>query len=507
MLTWATIASLLTAVTLAIRIQQWSTEQKRHTDAEAVKFVPWQPLQGATRANQSRQVGESSRFPLKAGVSLLHSRHQVTSMTDPGADGPGYHLNLHEDWKSETDEEIWVALDRPDQFIAGPASGNLSSVVLDSHEDWQEVGMQNSVLGYSDKNETGQETDVIDIVPQEFNPQDFRGIPQGSGDDALTSYLKSLTLDPLTPDEEMVLMLRVQKLERWETKLKELEGPLPGFTDEPGPHSWVTSGRKASLDEWAKACGFESLAEFQDELHRTRDAKKTFILSNLRLVVSIAKRYKDVSGSLTFLDLIQEGTFGLLSAIERFDPEKGFRFSTYAFPCIKSAVLTSIQNSARSIRVPISAQKAGAQLTRAITEFSQITGRPPTDVELMESMQVSEERLAMLQEQRDRRQPIAIEGMDTYRQSLKDSKPLPGEVDFLESDVNALLESLPPREMEMLRLRFGLGGVEAMTYQEIADRYNISPKRVAQIVNRAVFRLQQINEVDFEYEDLRDYID
>lgn len=357
----------------------------------------------------------------------------------------------------------------------------------------------------------------IDVVPKfgvdaqaaTGNPLSIAALVVGNASsDALSYYLKSLTSDLLTSEEVVVLTRCVQKLVRWEAILDVLEGRVLDSPSVLGGHGLTSLGRKATRHEWAKACGFDNVREFEDALRRGREARETMILSNLRMVVWIAKSFRFSCGSMTFLDLIREGTLGLVRAVENFDPERGFKFSTYAYPSIKHALMNSIANDARIIRLPAHFQSQVRALTEAVNELSARTGRSPTDAELMERLKISDEKLALLQ--RSRMAPISIEGMpwiEVHALDLiaADKKALPGEVEFmnalLKTEVDTLLQVLPPREMSMLQLRFGLGDFDAMTYREIGDHFSISSERARQIVHGALEKLKKL-----AHRDLEDYI-
>lgn len=326
---------------------------------------------------------------------------------------------------------------------------------------------------------------------------------------ALTSYLGALNFDLLTPEEELHLGRQVQMLVRWEGMLDEMEGRVrragrAGRPRRTRTYGLTSLGRKATMDEWAKTCGFESVKEFALALRKARAAKQKMTLSNLRLVVSIAKRYQYRGGSLTLLDLVQEGTLGLVRAVELFDPESGGRFSTYAYVWIKQAVTRSIQEKGDSIRLPCHMHLELGHLAKAVVDISADKKRPPTDAELMHDLKVSKKKLARLMDQRSRGKVISIDSLPDWRQARAGSSR-PGEVDrqlFMESDVNAWLKGLPAQDIALLQARFGLGDFEAMRYVDIADLYNVSIPWAKQSVSRAIKTLR----LDPRFQDLREYI-
>jgi RNA polymerase nonessential primary-like sigma factor len=322
---------------------------------------------------------------------------------------------------------------------------------------------------------------------------------KGAGSDAFSVYIKSLPSFLLTREEELVLGQRVQKLVHWEAILAELNESLEAKHGK----GWTSLGRKATPTEWAKACGFESVSEFAKELKEVRDAKDAFIQSNLRLVVSIAKRWRGLSGSLTFLDLIQECTFGLVRAVEKFDPARGFKFATYATPWIKQACFRGFENKGHMIRVPTYIQQRLRELKKTEAAISINTGRMATQVELMEHMHLSKKQLTNLLQLRARGAAVAVDDLPEWQRDFTDSETLPGHVDFMKHDVADWLQTLPATEMELLRVRFGFGGSNPMTYEDIATHEGYDRRKVSNDIQRVLSKMR----MQRQYHDLRDYID
>lgn len=321
---------------------------------------------------------------------------------------------------------------------------------------------------------------------------------------ALQAFLNSISEAKfLTGDEEKVLGQRVQKVMHWEAMLRVLEGRVSDVPDSMGTLGVMPLGRKVTKAEWAQACGFENVEEFSFALRRGRAAKETFIASNLPLVVSIAKRFRLWAGSLTLLDLIQEGTLGLVRAIEKYDPDRGFKFSTYATPWVRQAVGRAIETKAHMIRLSTPMHQSLRDLSKAITEISARTGRPPTDVELMERLQCSKKRLTRLLETKARGLAMAIEDLPDFNPPADTKTAPPGEVDALKSDVAAWLETLPTDEADLVRLHFGIGGLDAMSYPEMAKCLGISRNQVSYRVQCV---LAKMRDQRHEYEELRDYL-
>jgi RNA polymerase primary sigma factor len=231
-----------------------------------------------------------------------------------------------------------------------------------------------------------------------------------------------------------------------------------------------------------------------------QEAKQRMIESNLRLVVSNAKRYRGLG--LPFLDLIQEGILGLIRAVEKFDWRRGFKFSTYATWWIRQAMQRAIQHQARTIRVPVHVAQELAKVRAAERRLSTSLGRDPTTEELARQLDMPVEQLEALRASErvpvSLETPIGAEGDTELGQLIPSEGPSPHEeveLDLEEESIRRALQRLDPKARLVIELRFGIGDREPLTLREVAEQVGLSAEGVRKLERRALMRLAEEREL------------
>ncbi|MGF1489088.1 MAG: RNA polymerase sigma factor RpoD [Prochloraceae cyanobacterium] len=302
-------------------------------------------------------------------------------------------------------------------------------------------------------------------------------------EDSIRIYLQEIgRIRLLRAEEEIELARKIADLLQLERIREDLEDRLE---------------RTPRDDEWAREVDMNP-REFRRRLYLGRRAKDKMVQSNLRLVVSIAKKY--MNRGLSFQDLIQEGSLGLIRAAEKFDHEKGYKFSTYATWWIRQAITRAIADQSRTIRLPVHLYETISRIKKTTKILSQEMGRKPTEEEIATRMEMTIEKLRFIA--KSAQLPISLETPIGKEEDsrLGDFIEADGETpedevskNLLREDLENVLDTLSPRERDVLRLRYGLDDGRMKTLEEIGQIFNVTRERIRQIEAKALRKLRHPN--------------
>ncbi len=308
--------------------------------------------------------------------------------------------------------------------------------------------------------------------------------------DAISRHLRAIGRIPLlTPEEEISLGRAVQQGRTLLETAEEIR--------------LRAGGQQPSLEAWALELGLGP-RQLRRQLRLAERASERMVTANLRLVVSLARRYSQ--GRLELDDLIQEGTLGLIRAVQRFDPSRGYRFSTYASWWIREGMGRALQQQGRSIRLPAHMQDRLQRLRRCQQELRQMLGREPGLEELAEACELKplDIREALFRAQ----EPLSLDGSHGSEEelslldSLRCQAQLPQEQltsTLLKTDLVALLDELPQAEAELLRLRYGINAAAPMNLSAVARRMGLSRDQARGMERRANAAIRRLSAGMLDY--------
>jgi RNA polymerase primary sigma factor len=315
----------------------------------------------------------------------------------------------------------------------------------------------------------------IKIIEDKEEEEDIQkaiiSIADSQVDDSVKAYLKEIgKVKLLTPEEELNLAVKLDRGEKAKEKLD--------------------SGEELSP---------EDRAIYEKEVEIGKRAKDRLIEANLRLVVSIAKKY--VGRGMQFLDLIQEGSIGLMKAVEKFDYTKGFKFSTYATWWIKQSIARSIADQARTIRIPVHMVETINKTGKVARQLVQELGRDPTPQEIADRMKMPVEKIIEIQQINQEpvslEKPIGEEEDSKLGDFIEDKEtPAPtamAESNLLKNAIDEVLDTLAPREQKVIRQRYGLDDGKPKTLEEVGKEFNVTRERIRQIEAKALRKLRHPN--------------
>ena len=321
-----------------------------------------------------------------------------------------------------------------------------------------------------------EELNEIEELPEEEMVDPNTLVDSFGIDDPVRMYLKEIgKVNLLTPDEEVQLAQDMGAGDAAKEQMEELEQARK-------------NGEEVSITE-------EEEKELRRLVKRGEAAKQRLAEANLRLVVSIAKRY--VGRGMLFLDLIQEGNLGLIKAVEKFDYTKGYKFSTYATWWIRQAITRAIADQARTIRIPVHMVETINRMRQATNQLVYQNGHEPTPEELAKAMDMSVERVReiqrMAQEPASLESPVGEEEDSSLGDFVADENAeAPGKAAdraMVAQQINQALKSLTPREEKVIRLRFGLDDGRPRTLEEVGRDFGVTRERVRQIEAKAIRKL------------------
>jgi RNA polymerase primary sigma factor len=367
---------------------------------------------------------------------------------------------------------------------------------------------------------------TLDLTPDETDQVYQRLVGQGVDvveDEAITEEAEADGPDEAVVEAPDVDEDRVRARKEADEALKApTNDPVRMYLKEIGRVALLTAQQEVELAQRIESGLIaEAQLEREGKLSQTKEddlrwqrrdgamAKRHLVEANLRLVVSIAKRY--VGRGMAFLDLIQEGNLGLIRAVEKFDYEKGFKFSTYATWWIRQAITRAIADQARTIRIPVHMVETINKLVRIQRQLLQDLGREPTADEIAEQMELTSEKVREIQkisqEPVSLETPVGEEEDSNLGDFIEDAEaPVPLErasFRLLQEQLESVLHTLSEREKEVIRLRFGLVDGQPRTLEDVGKKFGVTRERIRQIESKTLSKLRHPS----RSQKLRDYLE
>ncbi len=361
----------------------------------------------------------------------------------------------------EAEEEGYVTLDQ------------IMEAFPEAEEDLSDLEDFFTYLHEQDIQVAENESDVIaaaeddEVVHDDTDDTEASDLSEISVDNAVSLYFKEMGREPLlTREQEVELAKRMER------------------------------GREAKKKLEQNDCAPEKRQELERLVEDGKRARSHLIRANTRLVVSIAKRYR--GRGLSFLDLIQAGNIGLIKAADKFDYDRGTKFGTYATWWIRQSVARTLKQQGRNIRIPVHTNDRIRKLYQVASRLEQDLGRRPTPEEIAHEVDLDPERVRWLMGVSQRplslEKPIDEDGDSEFGDFLEDEEtPSPAqrtEMHLLHEDLQDALSTLTPREVRVLRMRFGLGGADTYTLREVGEKLGVTRERIRQIEGKALKKLR-----------------
>jgi RNA polymerase primary sigma factor len=380
-------------------------------------------------------------------------------------------------------------LKRPDQSAPGQNGNELAALIAYGRQQGQ-VTHDDILRFFSD---AGEEFD-LDATLVKLKEAGVNVLEESEADEAPDSDSSALPGDDSLIDAGLTDALLGDSVRMYLREIGRVQ--LLTHAEEQRLAHKITAGQQAELKLAELSPDDPNALRLRMEIAAGKEARQQMAAANLRLVVSIAKRYRD--RGLPLLDLIQEGSLGLLRAIEKFDVDKGFKFSTYATWWIKQALSRALADQARLVRLPVHLGETLHRIQSMRRQLTQKLGREPTDAELAQELGMTEEKLRDLQ--RTAQEPVSLatpvgsEADSTLADFIPDPNLLDADdaatASFLRAQIAAALKLLTARERQVLELRFGLTDGQPRTLEEVGKAFGVTRERVRQIEVKALRKLR-----------------